>query len=155
MYDIGCYATSCARFLIGTEPIRALSLVRRDKNLAIDSLSSGILDFGGPRATFTVGTQSFPTQRVDVLGTAGSIALHLPFNAWPDTPVRVTVTTAVGVRNFEPPATDQYLLMVEAFSRAIREERPVPIPTADAVANMKVLGALFRSERSGAWETVH
>lgn len=154
LYDIGCYAVSCARFVIGTEPVRALSLVQRDRAFGTDVLSSGIVDFGGARATFTVSTQTFPTQRVEVLGSAGHIVVHLPFNAWPDAPVRVTITTAVGVRTLEIPAADQYVAMFEAFSRAVRAGGGVPTPPQDAIGNMKVLDALFRSERSGAWEPV-
>jgi len=51
-------------------------------------------------------------------------------------------------------AADQYGLEFEAFSRALREDRPVPTPPEDAVANMKVLDALLASERSGGWEKV-
>lgn len=154
LYDIGCYAASCARFVIGAEPLRALCLVQRDRTFGTDILATGILDFGGARATFTVGTQTHPWQRVEVLGSAGSIVVHLPFNAWPDSPVKVTITTAVGVRTIETPPTDQYVVMVEAFSRAVREGHGVPTPAHDAVDNLKVLDALFRSERSGAWEPI-
>ena len=154
LYDIGCYAASCARFVIGTEPVRALCLAQRDRTFGTDTLSTGVLDFGSARATFTVSTQTFPSQRVEVFGAAGHIVVHLPFNAWPDAPVRVTVTTAVGVRTIETPPTDQYVEMVEAFSRAVRGGGAVPTPARDAVDNLKVLDALFRSERSGAWEHV-
>jgi predicted dehydrogenase len=154
LYDIGCYAASCARFVIGAEPVRALCLVQRDRAFGTDVLSTGVLDFDGARATFTVGTQTYPWQRVEVLGSAGNIAVHLPFNAWPDSPVRVTVKTAVGARTIESPPTDQYVAMVEAFSRAVREKGGVPTPARDAVDNLKVLDALFRSERSGAWEHI-
>jgi len=60
----------------------------------------------------------------------------------------------VGTRQVHAPATDQYVEMFEAFSRAIREGGSAPTPPEDAVANMKVLDALFKSEKSGAWEKV-
>jgi predicted dehydrogenase len=44
--------------------------------------------------------------------------------------------------------------MFEPFSRAVREGGPVPTPAQDAIDNMKVLDALFRSEKSGTWEQV-
>ena len=78
----------------------------------------------------------------------------LPFNAYPDTPLQVSGDhghrNAAGVR----PAADQYVEMFEAFSRAVREGGAAPTPPEDAVANMKVLDALFKSEKSGAWEKV-
>lgn len=44
--------------------------------------------------------------------------------------------------------------MVEAFARAVRAGGPVPTPPQDAIDNMKVEDALFRSEASGTWEEV-
>jgi predicted dehydrogenase len=152
--DIGCYAVSGARYLMGREPPRVISLVHRDPGMGTDILSTGILDFGHARCQFTVGTQTHPWQRVDVLGSGGEIALLLPFNAYPDVPVQVSVTTSLGTRQIYTPAMDQYVEMFEAFSRAMRDGTPVPTPAQDAIDNMKVLDALFKSEKSGGWEKV-
>ena len=152
--DIGCYAVSSARFLIGREPTRVISLVHRDPKLGTDILSSGILDFGTTRSMFTIGTQTHPWQRVEVLGSDGELCVLLPFNAYPDTPMQVSVTTALGTRHVYAPPTDHYAEMFEAFSRAVREGGSVPTPPEDAVANMKVLDALFKSEKSGGWQKV-
>jgi predicted dehydrogenase len=46
------------------------------------------------------------------------------------------------------------MLQGEAFSRAVRGEVALPHGIEDAIANMRVIDALFRSERSGAWEAV-
>ena len=154
LMDIGCYAVSISRLLFQAEPQRAVSLVSRDPAFKTDSLSSGILDFGEGRATFTVGTQVFSHQGVEVVGTAGRIAVQVPVNMYPDCPARLTVTTGVGEREPSLPAADQYGLEFEAYSRALREDRPVPTPPQDAVSNQKVLDALFASERSGGWEKV-
>ncbi|MGA2613360.1 MAG: Gfo/Idh/MocA family oxidoreductase [Spirochaetia bacterium] len=152
--DIGCYAVSTARFIFGREPTRVVSLVHRDPKLKTDILSSGILDFGAARSVFTVGTQTFSWQKVDVIGSDGQMRIHLPYNAYPDMPMRLTVTTGVGERDILTTAADQYQLMFEGFSRAVRGEEQVPTPPQDAINNMKVLDALFRSETSGQWEKV-
>ena len=152
--DIGCYAVSSARFLIGREPTRVISLVHRDPDMGTDILSSGILDFGTTRSVFTVGTQSHNAQRVHALGSGGELSVLLPFNAYPDTPMQVSVTTGMGTRQVYTPAADQYVEMFEAFSRAVREGGAAPTPPEDAIANMKSLDALFKSEKSGAWEKV-
>ena len=148
------HAVSSARFMVGREPSRVISLVHRDAELGTDILTSGILDFGTTRCAFTLGTQTFPSQRVDVLGSGGELSVLLPFNAYPDTPMQVTVTTGLGRRQVYAHATDQYVEMFEAFSRAVREGGSAPTPPEDAVANMKVLDALFKSEKSGGWEKV-
>jgi predicted dehydrogenase len=51
------------------------------------------------------------------------------------------------------PAVDQYALQAEGFARAIRGEAPVPVSLEDAIGNMAVIDALFRSAESGRWES--
>ena len=50
IYDVGFYAVSSARFLMGKEPVRVLSIVHRNPKLKTDTLSSAILDFGSARS---------------------------------------------------------------------------------------------------------
>ncbi len=152
LMDIGCYAVSTARFVFGREPERAIGFFTRDANFKTDILSSAILDFAGPRSVFTVATQSFPTQGVDIFGSAGRIHIEVPFNISPDTPPQLVVITGIGERRPTLPAADQYGLEFEAFSKALRRDLPVPTPAEDAVSNQKVLDALFRCESSGTWE---
>jgi len=152
--DIGCYAVSCSRFLIGKEPERVISLIKRDKNFKTDTLSSGILDFGGVRAVFTVATQVFPFQHVEAFGSGGNLSIKVPFNMYPDVSGEITVQTGVGMRTIKTVTTDMYGMEFEEFSLAVRGEAPLPIPPSDAVQNQKVLDALFRSEKSGKWEKV-
>jgi predicted dehydrogenase len=47
---------------------------------------------------------------------------------------------------------DQYTVQGDLFARAIREGTPLAFPLEDAVANMRVLDAVFRAGRSGRWE---
>jgi predicted dehydrogenase len=154
LYDIGSYAVSSARFILGREPLRVQSLVQRDPEFKTDRLCSAMLDFGGVRAVFTVSTQSHPHQRVDIVGSNGMITLHLPFNMHPDVPAQVSVATGPRTRELFLGPRDQYTELFEGFSRAVRGEAPLPVEPEDAVLNMRVLDALFRSEKSGAWETV-
>ena len=39
------------------------------------------------------------------------------------------------------------------MSRAILDDTPVPTPIEDAVENMLVIEAIFRSAESGQWES--
>jgi predicted dehydrogenase len=54
----------------------------------------------------------------------------------------------------EFPPTDQYQYQGDAFSRAILEGSSLEFPLADAIINMWVLDALFRSEKSKTWEMI-
>ena len=152
--DIGCYAVSASRFLLEAEPLRVISLAPTTRRSAPTSSPRPSSTSATRRGVFTVGTQTFPFQVVIAAGTGGRITVQLPFNAYPDVPARVTVAAGLGERELSFPPVDQYGLEVEAFSRAIREGPPAPTPPEDAVANMKVLDALARSARSGAWEAV-
>jgi predicted dehydrogenase len=152
LMDIGCYAISVPRWLFQAEPERVVALISRDPYSGTDILSSAILDFGQGRSLFTVATQVYSAQRVEVFGTGGRICIWVPINAPSDARARLTVTTPQGDREPELPLADQYGLEFEEFSRALREGRPAPTPPEDAVANQKVLDALLASERSGGWE---
>jgi predicted dehydrogenase len=152
LMDIGCYAVSMPRFIFGREPERVIGLFTRDPSFKTDILSSAILDFGGSRSVFTVATQCFQAQRVDIFGTSGKMHIGIPLNMYSDVPAELTVITTFGERRPVLPVVDQYGLEFEAFSKALRQDLPVPTPAEDAVANQKVLDALLRSESSGSWE---
>lgn len=151
LLDIGCYAVSCSRFLLDAEPNRVISLSQFDPQFGTDILFSGLMDFGYAHAQFTVGTQTFPYQRVDVHGSAGVITIDLPFNMHADVEARITVSTSVGTREVFLGPEDQYILEFEAFAKAIRNDFEVPTPPIDAVRNMTVLDALMESAGKGSW----
>jgi predicted dehydrogenase len=155
--DIGCYAVHVSRWLFDAEPTRVISLMEWDPDQGVDTLASAILDFGGAHGTFTCGTRVVPYQRVQLLGTTGRIEVEIPFNAPPDRPCRIRIDGTgdpggSGERVIEHEAIDQYAAQGDAFARAVHGAGPVPVPLEDAVANMAVLDALFRSENSGRWE---
>jgi predicted dehydrogenase len=155
LYDIGCYNVSSARFLVGREPTRVLSLINRHPEWGTDTLSSAILDFGDAQATLTAGTLTHPHQHVAVYGSSGGIDVAVPFNTPADTPAVVVVTDTIGTREVSFEAVDHYGEELELFSLALRGQEPEGItPLADALANQRVLDALFASEVSGNWERV-
>jgi predicted dehydrogenase len=157
LYDIGCYAVVTARFIFETEPRRAMALMDRDPQLGVDRTTSGLLDFGaGRQLSFTVSTQGSPHQHLTILGTSGRIEVEIPFNAPHHLPRRIHITngTPDGDTVETLPEADQYQHMVEDFSRTIRGGDAPYWGLGDAIAQMEVIDALFRSERSGAWEEV-
>ncbi len=154
LLDVGCYAVSGSRFLLGSEPQRVVSLAHTDEKFGTDVLFSGILDFGKARATFTVATQTFPYQRVVVHGSSGIITFMIPFNAHADVEAHVSITTGVGTRELYLPPEDQYILEFEAFALAVKNQETVPVPPSDTIHNMQVLDALKKSHETGQWEAV-
>jgi len=155
VYDIGCYAVSCARFLFGKEPERVVCNMIRDPLFQTDTFVSGVLDFGGGKtSTFTVSTQMQPYQRVSATGTSGSLSIEVPFNMYSDVPGKLTVITGVGQRLVKTEIVDQYYLEFDAFAKSIIEKTEAPVPVKDMIDNMAVLDALYKSGETGKWETV-
>jgi predicted dehydrogenase len=158
LMDIGCYMVQAARFAFGGQPTRVVSSIDRDPAMHTDRLTSAILEFeGGGQAIFTCSTQLVPYQRLHFLGTKGRIELEIPVNAPPDRETRLFVDSGadlfgVGIATETFPVCDQYTLQGDAFSRAILEDTEVPVSLEDAIENMAVIEAIFRSGRSGGWE---
>ncbi|MEO8507579.1 MAG: Gfo/Idh/MocA family oxidoreductase, partial [Betaproteobacteria bacterium] len=160
LYDIGCYAIVAGRFFLEAEPTRAIALIDRDPAFGTDRLTSALVDFGdGRRLDFTVSTQIAPHQRLQLCGSKGRIEIPIPVNAPQGAITRIHIDDCsslegTGIVTETLPASDQYMLQGEAFSRAVRGEIPPPYGIEDAIANMRVIDALFRSEHSGKWETI-
>jgi predicted dehydrogenase len=151
LMDIGCYCISLSRWLFGAEPERVLGLLERDPEFGTDRLTSGILDFGQGRATFTCATQLAAFQRVNVLGDEGRIEIEVPFNAPPDWACRIWHHRGDDVEEIRFDPVNQYTLQGDLVSLAILEDGEVPTPLEDAVANMSVIEAVVRSAREEGW----
>jgi predicted dehydrogenase len=155
LLDIGCYPVTVSRFIFDAEPVRVTATIDRDPKFKIDRLAGGLADFGdGRHLSFTVSTQLAPYQRVNIMGTRGRIEIEIPFNAPPDRPNRYFVQgMEMNVGEWaELPVSDQYQLQAEAFGRVIRKKQRPFWGVEDAIQNMRILDALFRSEKSRKWE---
>ena len=160
LYDIGCYPITAGRFFFEAEPQRGIALIDRDPQFHTDRLTSAMVDFGsGRHLDFTVSTQCTPYQRVHLCGTRGRIEIQIPVN--PTQGAKTTLfiddglsLAGTGIRTETLPESDQYMLQGEAFSRAVRGEISLPYGIENAIHGMRVIDALFRSERSQRWESI-
>jgi len=151
LMDIGCYCISLSRFIFGAKPWRVCGIMEEDPNMKIDRLTSGILEFANGTSTFTCATQLVPYQRVNIFGTKGWIEIEIPFNAPPDRPCKVWYGDGAKVEEVAFEVCDQYTIQGDLFSLAVLEDREVPVPLEDAVANMQVIETLIGSARSSSW----
>lgn len=156
LMDIGCYLIHAARFGFRQEPTRVVSAIERDPTMHTDRLTSAILEFPSGQAVFTCSTQLCPYQRINFIGTRGRIEIEVPFNALPDRAMRMFIDndgdlTGKNLTVEEFPICNQYTLQGDAFSQAILEDSEVPVPVEDAILNMAVIEAIFKSARSGGW----
>ncbi|MBW3628629.1 MAG: Gfo/Idh/MocA family oxidoreductase [Gemmatimonadetes bacterium] len=157
LLDIGCYPIHLSRFLFGQEPTRVLGMVERDPENRTDSLTAAMLEFPGGHCAFTSGTRMARYQRMEIIGTRARIVLEIPFSAPPDWPARLVIDdgsdlTGRGAEVIEIPTVDQYTVQGDRFSRSVRTGAPLPVPLEDALLNMAVIDAVFRSAETGRWE---
>ncbi len=158
LMDIGCYPITTSRFLFDREPSRVVGLFDRDPDMNTDRLTSALLDFGSGHGVFTCSTQLVPYQRMQILGTTGRIEIEIPFNAPPDRPCRIYIDdgsdlSGRSARVEEFAVCDQYTIQGDLFSQAILNDGPVAVPLENALGNMAVIDALFRSGKTSRWET--
>jgi len=152
--DIGCYTIFTPRFVLGRNPLRVCAQIERDPNFQTDRLSSALLDFGDVHCQFICSTQANPYQRMHFHGTKGRIEIEIPFNAPPDAPTRVFYDTGAGLQTETFAICDQYTIEGEAFTAAVRGERPVPCSLETTKGNMETIDAVFQSARENCWVTL-
>ena len=159
MMDIGVYPTVVSRYLFDDEPARVVALLDRDPKFKTDRLGSVIYDFPAGQASFLYSTQLVSYQRMQICGTKGRIEVEIPFNPPDDKPCRIFIDDGKVLGGLEArieflPICNQYALQGDGFSRHIRTKEPLEFPLEDALAQMKIVDAVFRSEKSRNWESV-
>ena len=158
LLDIGCYPIKCARMVFGEEPLRVSAGITRDPQFGnIDMLTSAILEFPSGHCVFTCSTQIMLQQSICFYGTTGRIEPEIPFNPEPGGTSRIRIDDGRDLNGGgrvveEFPPCDQYTIQGDLFSRAIREGGQPPVPLEDALLNMAVIDAVFRSADTGQWE---
>jgi D-xylose 1-dehydrogenase (NADP+, D-xylono-1,5-lactone-forming) len=152
--DMGCYTVSICRMIFGEEPADISARAHVDPRFGVDISAAALLTF--PRDRMGVVSCSFAGNSQGsyvVVGRKGVI--EVPRAIIPGLGSRVgeaviIVADGDGRRREEVVAPiDQYRLMVEGFSAAVLGGRPVPLPPADSIANMRVLDAWSHSAANG------
>ena len=158
LMDLGCYLIHTSRFLFGEEPLRVLGLIDHDPELEVDRLTSAMLEF-------PCGTIAFYLQHAACVSPTNAIVGHVGpdrnggaiYSAsrpcLPDSDRRWRRSRWYRHHYRNLPPVNQFTIQGEVFSRAVREGTNVPVPLTDAVKNMAVIEAIFRSAKSGRWET--
>jgi predicted dehydrogenase len=151
LMDIGCYCISLARFIYDEEPLRALGQITPYAGFEVDCFVSGILEFADGNATFTASTKSEAEQYVEIHGEHGSILIPLPFNPIADTITHIILKRDGVAQEIVQAPSDHYRNMADAYAESITSHAPVPTPLSDALANMKIIDAIFASAFDGHW----
>jgi predicted dehydrogenase len=158
LYDVGCYPIVTARYVYGVEPDRAVALVDRDPRLGVDRVSSGLLRFpGGGQLAFSSALQLAAYQHVAILGTEGRIEIAVPFTPQKDHACRIVIDSGKSLDGSSAlhedfPPVDQYVLQCDTAAAVFQDDSDQEFPIEDAIANMRVIDALYASAESGRWE---
>jgi predicted dehydrogenase len=145
--DTGCYAIHMLRHLAAAEP----EVVRAEARLSsprVDRCMTAELAFADGR-TGRMRCSIFSARLLDisvrVVGDRGELAI---FNqVMPQAYHRFVIRTAEGKRVERFPGPSTYEHQLRAFARTVTTGAPVPTSPADAVANMRVIDAVY--EKAG------
>lgn len=153
LMDIGCYCVSAARFIFGREPKRVSATLDIDPQFRVDRHAAGLLDFAPGVASFYCSTQSASSQGVKINGSKGTLFLRTPFYA--NGPAQLLLSDADGARTIDIGDSNHYVAQIEAFAAAALAGKAAPTPLSDALANQKVIDALFHAGSSRNWVEVN
>jgi xylose dehydrogenase (NAD/NADP) len=148
LWDVGCYPVSIARRIAGREPDAVGAFARFD-DLGVDRTFVGQLRFpGGLLALFDSGFAAADRERVEIVGTDGSVVLDHPFLPEPDGPPpsvtirRDGIATAVDVASL-----DQYRAEVDDLTAAILDGTEPRVGLAFSRGSIATLVELNRVAR--------
>ncbi|CAB5152102.1 hypothetical protein D3OALGB2SA_4868 [Olavius algarvensis associated proteobacterium Delta 3] len=155
LMDVGCYGVSTARWFFGTEPVTVQAQAQHHTN-GVDVHAVGTLKFeGGGLAVVEASFVSALQQTYTLVGNQAVIELpHDAYIPWDKDAV-------FSIRNVDQEAgetvtvrgADEYRLMVEHFTEAVRGRTRLEYSPEDSVRNMRVLDAMADAARSG--KTIH
>jgi D-xylose 1-dehydrogenase (NADP+, D-xylono-1,5-lactone-forming) len=148
LMDVGCYCVSGLRLLLG-EPLRvSAESVIGGPGEGVDARMGAVLRFDGDvLGSFECGIDSAARSLLEVVGGEGRLITTDPWHGGAPDLVRVSDD---GVR--EPltvAAVDPYAREVEDFSRAVVSGEAPRLGREDAVAQARVIEALYASADSG------
>ena len=160
LLDIGCYGIVSGRFTFEAEPTRVVSLIDRDSAFGTDRLALGHRRFRRrPAARLHRLHADRRASARDARRHEGADRDPHPLQRAADggdahphrRRQRSSAAPPASRRSFPP--VDQYAEEADAFARAVLGETELPYGVDDAIANMQILDAIFRSEQSGRWES--
>ena len=145
LMDVGCYCVSGSRLLAG-EPERVFGRAYVGPT-GTDWVFTGSMAFPDDvLATFDCGTSLLFRDELEAVGTEGSLFLDDP---WHSVDPVIEVRRSDGVERIEMERANPYRLELENVGAAIRGEGTLRLGRDDAVAQARVLEALFRSAETG------
>jgi predicted dehydrogenase len=150
LMDVGCYAVSAARLFLG-EPDRVYAHKRDSRGAGVDTDLMGILEYDGGAMAHVDGSFDAPeVQRYRVEAENGWVETQPAFDIAADTPATLSysIDGREDTERFKP--VDQYAEQVNAFANCVDSGAEPRTGGSEAIANMRVIDALYESAARGA-----
>ena len=133
------------RLIFAAEPRRVSAFARFDEEGA-DRELAGMLEFEGGLGVVSCSISSARRERLEVVGTEGSISLDAPFRAdKAGGKMEITHRGQTTAERFGE--ADPYRMELEEFAAAIREGREPAVGPQEILGNARAIGALLESAR--------
>lgn len=143
--DLGCYPIHWLRTVAGTEP-EVLRAEARQGPPGVDVYMSAELRFpdgvaGRITCAMEPGTRLWAALEVE--GDTGRMRVVNPLA--PHRGHAIEIEDAAGARSESVPGETTYVHQLRGFLARVRDGTPVPNPLSDAIANMRVIDAVYRA----------
>jgi predicted dehydrogenase len=152
--DTGCYAIHMNRTIAGEEPEVVAATAKTARPRVDRWLRAQLAYPSGATGTMTCALFSATLLKVSLRaeGTDGELKVFNPTG--PQFGYRMTLHRAGSKERIrvEGAKTPTYTYQLRAFAAAVREGAPVLTPPADAVANMRVIDAVYEASGLGVRE---
>ena len=154
LYDVGCYALNTQRMIAGREPLSAWAMMKWSERFNLDLSGTAMLDFGdGLKGTLDWGFETSYRSPLSVSGTKGSLVAAFGDHPPEDRPA-LQLTIGSDIQEMTIPYVNDYMGEVQDLSEAIRGLREPVYGWEPLDANMRVIDACYRSQRTRREEKV-
>ena len=148
VFDLACYNVHHARWTFGAEPVSVFASARGGIQVD-DAVYIHLVFPGGRTAQITAAFDTWSSQSVEVMGSAGSLRAERAWNN-EDMPVRLECTTREGTDRFPFEPVFQFQLQIEHLCDVLDGTAEPRISAANSIAQMKVIDAVSKSIATGA-----
>jgi D-xylose 1-dehydrogenase (NADP+, D-xylono-1,5-lactone-forming) len=148
LMDVGCYCVSGCRALASAEPERVYAEVIPGGHGGVDIALTATLRFPGDvLAVFDCGVSYTGGDLLEAVGSEGSVFMDDP---WHGREAAIEVRRDGSVERIETGPANAYALELADFEAAVRGEHDPLLGRADAVAQARVIDALYTSAERNA-----
>lgn len=143
LMDVGCYALHMARFFAGAEPTVTGATARLSSPNVDRRIEASLIFPGGVAAHIVGSLWSSTLLRIQAIltGDAGEVRVTNP--VLPHLYNCLTLRTPTGTRSERITGDPTYSYQLRSFVAAVRQGAPILTGPADAVANMRVIDAVY------------